>query len=140
MTLGETKIPERLYFRIGEVAELSGVKPHVLRYWESEFPSVSPEKSASGQRVYRRTHVETVLLIKHLLYQERYSIEGARKKIRELRKQGDLKAFKEERVLAPSPDREARLRRLKALALELRQLAEFPLEETFRIKTSGVGG
>ena len=89
-----TKIPDRLYFRIGDVAELIGVKPYVLRYWESEFPMISPEKSASGQRVYRRADVETVMLIKQLLYTERYSIEGARKRISELRKQGELKLAK----------------------------------------------
>jgi DNA-binding transcriptional MerR regulator len=89
-----TKIPDRLYFRIGDVAELIGVKPYVLRYWESEFPMISPEKSPSGQRVYRRTDVETVMLIKQLLYTERYSIEGARKRISELRKHGELKLAK----------------------------------------------
>ena len=89
-----TKIPDRLYFRIGDVAELIGVKPYVLRYWESEFPMIAPEKSPSGQRVYRRTDVETVMLIKQLLYTERYSIEGARKRISELRKHGELKQAK----------------------------------------------
>src|SRR4051794_1157928 len=89
-------IPDRLYFRIGDVADLVGVKPYVLRYWETEFPMISPQKSASGQRVYRRSDVETVLLIKHLLYEERYSIDGARKRLRELRKDGSLKAFKQE--------------------------------------------
>jgi DNA-binding transcriptional MerR regulator len=90
------QIPERLYFRIGDVAELVGVKPYVLRYWETEFPIVAPTKSGTGQRVYRRTDVENLLLIKHLLYQERYSIEGAKKRIRELRKEGELKAFREQ--------------------------------------------
>src|SRR3954463_15703711 len=84
--LGAT-IPDRLYFRIGDVAELLGVKPYVLRYWESEFPMISPQKSSSGQRVYRRSDVETVLMIKRLLYEERYSVEGAKKKIKELRKE-----------------------------------------------------
>jgi DNA-binding transcriptional MerR regulator len=93
---GSPTIPDRLYFRIGDVADLVGVKPYVLRYWETEFPMISPQKSASGQRVYRRSDVETVLLIKHLLYEERYSIDGARKRLRELRKDGVLKAFKAE--------------------------------------------
>ena len=69
-------IPDRLYFRIGDVAELLGVKPYVLRYWETEFPIISPQKSTTGQRVYRRGDVETLVLIKHLLYKEKYSIEG----------------------------------------------------------------
>jgi DNA-binding transcriptional MerR regulator len=98
--INRIQIPDRLYFRIGDVAELIGVKPYVLRYWESEFPMISPQKSSSGQRVYRRSDVETVLMIKHLLYEERYSVEGAKKRIRELRKEGELKLFKEETVAA----------------------------------------
>lgn len=91
---GVKPIPEKLYFRIGDVSEIVGVKPYVLRYWESEFPMISPEKSASNQRVYRRVDVETVILIKKLLYEERYSIEGARKKIRELKREGGLKSLR----------------------------------------------
>jgi DNA-binding transcriptional MerR regulator len=99
-----TVIPDRLYFRIGDVADLAGVKPYVLRYWETEFPMISPQKSASGQRVYRRGDVETVLLIKHLLYEERYSIDGARRRLRDLRKDGALKTFKQETLAArPNP-------------------------------------
>jgi DNA-binding transcriptional MerR regulator len=105
------QIPEKLYFRIGDVAELLGVKPYVLRYWESEFPLINPEKSPTGQRVYRRSDVETLVMIRHLLYEERYSIEGARKKIKELRKEGELKDFKAEALessdssteVAPAP-------------------------------------
>lgn len=93
-------IPDRLYFKIGDVAELVGVKPYVLRYWESEFPMLSPEKKSTGQRVYRRSDVETLLMIKHLLYTERYSIEGARRRIRELRKEGTLKDYREKAVAA----------------------------------------
>lgn len=95
------RVPERLFFRIGDVARLLEVKPHVLRYWESEFPIISPQKSISGQRVYRRTDVETLVMVKHLLHDARYSIEGARRRIRELRKEGQLKSFKEEVVTAP---------------------------------------
>src|SRR3954462_13511997 len=90
-TTNRVEIPNRLYFRIGDVAELLGVKPYVLRYWESEFPVISPQKSSSGQRVYRRNDVETLLLIQQLLHEERYSVEGARKRIQELRKDGELK-------------------------------------------------
>jgi DNA-binding transcriptional MerR regulator len=74
-------IPNRLFFRIRDVAKLAGVKPHVLRYWEKEFPVISPEKTDSGHRVYRRRDVENVLLIKQLLHVERYSIAGARKRL-----------------------------------------------------------
>src|SRR3954466_11461331 len=104
MTANKVSIPDRLYFRIGDVADLVGVKPYVLRYWESEFSMISPQKSSSGQRVYRRSDVETVLMIKHLLFEERYSVEGARKRIKELRKEGELKLFKEEKIAGSSEE------------------------------------
>ena len=72
------EIPDKLYFKIGEVAELLGVEPYVLRYWESEFPVLSPKKSGTGHRLYRRKDVELLLRIKHLLYEKRFTIEGAR--------------------------------------------------------------
>jgi DNA-binding transcriptional MerR regulator len=72
------EIPDKLYFRIGEVSEILGVEPYVLRYWETEFPNLSPKKSSSGHRLYRRKEVELLLHIKHLLYEKRYTIEGAR--------------------------------------------------------------
>lgn len=75
------EIPNKLYFRIGDVARLSGIKPHVLRYWETEFPTIAPKKSGTGHRLYRRKDVELILEIKHLLYEKRYTIEGARKAI-----------------------------------------------------------
>ena len=84
-------IPNRIYFRIGDVAEIVGVKPYVIRFWEGEFPFVAPEKSASGQRVYRRSQIESLILVKHLLHVERYSIEGAKKKLTELRRTAKLK-------------------------------------------------
>jgi DNA-binding transcriptional MerR regulator len=71
-------IPDKLYFRIGEVGDLVGVEPHVLRYWESEFPSVGPKKSDTGHRMYRRKEVQLLLKIKYLLYEKKYTIEGAR--------------------------------------------------------------
>ena len=75
---GAPEIPDKLYFRIGEVSELLGVETYVLRYWESEFPSLAPKKSGTGHRLYRRKDVETLLRIKHLLYEKRFTIEGAR--------------------------------------------------------------
>lgn len=72
-------IPDKLYFRIGEVSELARTQPYVLRYWETEFPSLKPTKSPSGHRLYRRQDVEMVLEIKRLLYEEGFTIEGARK-------------------------------------------------------------
>ena len=73
------EIPNKLYFRIGEVAKLAGIKPYVLRFWETEFPALGPKKSGTGHRLYRRKDVELVLEIKRLLYEKRYTIEGARK-------------------------------------------------------------
>lgn len=78
-----TQIPNKLYFRIGEVADLLTVKPYVLRYWETEFLDVRPAKSKSGQRLYKRRDVELLLRIKDLLYLERFTINGARKRLKE---------------------------------------------------------
>ena len=73
------EIPDKLYFRIGEVSRLAGIKPYVLRFWETEFSVLDPKKSGTGHRLYRRKDVELVLEIKRLLYVNRYTIEGARK-------------------------------------------------------------
>ena len=95
----EPEIPNKLYFRIGEVAKLAGIKPYVLRFWESEFPGLGPKKSGTGHRLYRRKDVELVLEIKRLLYEKRFTIEGARKVLetkpkrenaKSIRKQGEL--------------------------------------------------
>src|SRR5580700_4283347 len=75
----QREIPDKLFFRIGEVSQLVGVEAYVLRYWESEFPGLSPRKSSSGQRMFRRKDVELLLRIKHLLYDQKFTIEGARK-------------------------------------------------------------
>ena len=72
------EIPDKLYFKIGEVSDLLGVEPYVLRYWETEFPVLSPKKSGTGHRLYRRKDVELLLRIKHLLRDKRFTIEGAR--------------------------------------------------------------
>ncbi len=76
-------VPDKLYFKIGEVAEIVGVETHVLRYWESEFPQVRPNRAVSKQRLYRRRDVDLFLEIKRLLYEEEYTISGAKKKLRE---------------------------------------------------------
>jgi DNA-binding transcriptional MerR regulator len=75
-------IPDKLYFKIGEVSQLVGVEPYVLRYWESEFPGLSPRKSNTGQRMFRRKDVELLLTIKQLLYEKKFTIEGARKALK----------------------------------------------------------
>jgi DNA-binding transcriptional MerR regulator len=76
-----SRIPEKLFFKIGEVCELIKVQPHVLRYWETEFPMLAPQKNRAGQRVYRRKDVEMVLRIRDLLYEEKFTIAGAKKKL-----------------------------------------------------------
>lgn len=74
-------IPDKLFFKIGEVCDLVGVQPHVLRYWETEFPMLQPQKNRAGQRTYRRKDVEMALRIKELLYDERFTIAGAKRKL-----------------------------------------------------------
>ncbi|MCI0485489.1 MAG: MerR family transcriptional regulator [Blastocatellia bacterium] len=81
METGTSRIPEKLFFRIGEVCELIKVQPHVLRYWETEFPMLAPQKNRAGQRVYRRKDVEMVMRIRDLLYEEKFTIAGAKKKL-----------------------------------------------------------
>ena len=75
------KIPNKLFFKIGEVCEITDTQPYVLRYWESEFPALAPAKNSSGQRIYRRRDIETVLRIKQLLYDEGFTIAGAKKRL-----------------------------------------------------------
>lgn len=83
--------PVQEFFSIGEVCELTSLKPHVLRYWESQFKFLSPAKNRSGNRVYQRREIELILLVKHLLYVEKYTIDGARQKVDERRKAGTLR-------------------------------------------------
>jgi DNA-binding transcriptional MerR regulator len=77
----DRKIPNKLFFKIGEVCEITDTQPYVLRYWESEFPALAPAKNSSGQRIYRRRDIETVLRIKQLLYEEGFTIAGAKKRL-----------------------------------------------------------
>jgi len=83
--------PVQEFFSIGEVCELTDLKPHVLRYWESQFKFLNPAKNRSGNRVYQRREVELILLVKHLLYTEKYTLDGARQKVDEHRKGGALR-------------------------------------------------
>jgi DNA-binding transcriptional MerR regulator len=94
-----SRIPEKLFFRIGEVCELIKVQPHVLRYWETEFPMLAPQKNRAGQRVYRRKDVEMVLRIRDLLYEEKFTIAGAKKKLLEETRGGAPRT----RPAAPEP-------------------------------------
>jgi DNA-binding transcriptional MerR regulator len=117
MTPGVTELPDKLFFKIGEVADIVGVKPHVLRYWESEFPALRPMKTRGSHRMYRRKDVELAMLIRRLVHDQGYTIPGARKKIRELghhRRDSDPE---------PGAAREARLRaELLAVRKELADL------------------
>ena len=88
-------IPDRMYFKIGEVCKITGIKPYVLRYWETEFDLITPEKSNANQRVYQRRDIENILTIKQLLWGERYSIEGARQKLKDLKREQRFKRLSE---------------------------------------------
>ena len=83
-------IVKRTYYSIGEVSELAGLKPHVLRYWETQFDVLSPTKNRGGSRVYRMKEIETILLVKHLLYEKRFTIAGAKKELQKMRVGGQL--------------------------------------------------
>jgi DNA-binding transcriptional MerR regulator len=136
-----SRIPDKLFFRIGEVAELLDVKTYVLRFWETEFKMVHPSKSRSGQRVYRKKDVEILLLIKHLLYVERFSIEGARKRLREMKAKSSKKLApkgsasteqeesKKEKPTPVSPDSREEVR---ALLIEIDKLSQPDLSQFFR--------
>lgn len=100
-------IPDKLYFRIGEVSSIVGVKAYVLRYWESEFPDIRPSKSKSGQRLYKRRDVELLLQVRELLYDRRFTIDGARQRLRELIREGktdeSIDRVADEEIMAVPP-------------------------------------
>ena len=106
MNRAAVPIPEKLFFKIGEVCDITGVQAHVLRYWESEFPMLAPQKNRAGQRTYRKRDVEMVLRIKELLYEDQYTIAGAKKKLTgELRGASKLKVVTPEMsAQQPSPE------------------------------------
>ena len=108
--------PVQEFFSIGEVCELTDLKPHVLRYWESQFRFLNPAKNRSGNRVYQRREIELILLVKHLLYTEKYTIDGARQKVDEHRKGGDLRTTARAALT---------LQTLDALEHELKELIQF---------------
>lgn len=86
-------LPMREFFAIGDVCELTGLKPHVLRYWESQFRFLHPAKNRAGNRVYQRREVELIMLVKQLLYTDKYTMDGARQRVDEFRKAGELKTI-----------------------------------------------
>ncbi|MBL7686191.1 MAG: MerR family transcriptional regulator [Deltaproteobacteria bacterium] len=109
-----TVIPDKLYFKIGEVADLVGVKPYVLRYWETEFPDIAPGKSRTNQRLYKRKEVEKVLLIRDLLYKEKFTINGARKRIKELERGNKIEEKEQQTSLFVEPLDQGFLKKMKA--------------------------
>jgi DNA-binding transcriptional MerR regulator len=108
--------PVQEFFSIGEVCELTDLKPHVLRYWESQVRVLSPAKNRSGNRVYQRREIELILLVKHLLYTEKYTIEGARQKVDEHRKGGELRGAARAALTVQT---------LESLETELKELIRF---------------
>ena len=110
--------PAKRYYRIGEVSRITGVKPYVLRYWESEFRWMAPQKSRSKQRLYRKRDIDMILLIKRLLYGQRYTIAGARKKLREMGVGRALDAAD----LAFATDHRARYRKIREELASIRAM------------------
>ena len=94
-------IARKAYYAIGEVCDLTGLKPHVLRYWETQFEVLNPNKNRAGNRVYRPKDIELILLVKHLLYEEKFTIEGARQRLLDMRRAGELE---EERQVVLEPE------------------------------------
>jgi DNA-binding transcriptional MerR regulator len=112
--VGAQPIPQKLYYRIGEVAEIAGVKPHVLRYWETEFGFLSPQKNEGNQRLYTPKDLEKVLLIRKLLYEERFTVEGAKRRFRE--------EWRRSLLNANPADRSELIRQLRETADELESI------------------
>lgn len=108
-------IARKVYYAIGEVCDLVGLKPHVLRYWETQFDVLAPNKNRAGNRVFRSKDIELILLVKHLLYDEKYTIEGAKQKLQEMRRSGELAEERQE-VLEPEV--------LATMKSELRELLD----------------
>ena len=118
-----TDIPNKLYFKIGEVSDLTGVKPYVLRYWESEFNIVKPSKTRSNQRLYRRKEVELIFEIKKLLYEDKFTIAGAKKVLQERTKtkgDGQLKM----NLTSKEDERKDILRAVRKKVLEIKKIVE----------------
>ncbi|MGH9324329.1 MAG: MerR family transcriptional regulator [Vicinamibacteria bacterium] len=119
----QRNIPSKLFFKIGEVCEITDTQPYVLRYWESEFPALAPAKNNSGQRIYRRRDIETILRIKTLLYEEGFTIAGAKKKLEQ-----EMKEQIKSGAVTPPPETVSGANGLKeeiqAIGNELRGILE----------------
>ncbi len=108
-------IAKKAYYSIGEVCDLTGLKAHVLRYWETQFELLRPTKNRAGNRVFRPKEIELILLMKHLLYEKKFTIDGARQRLLDMRKGGEILAVRRDMV-----DREF----LAGMKQELRQVKE----------------
>ena len=115
-------VAKKVYYSIGDVCDLVGLKPHVLRYWETQFDVLRPKKNKGGNRVFRAKDVEVVLLVKHLLYERRFTIEGARQRLKEMRRDGSMEQERAQ-VLRP-----AFLESMKDDLRELRDALTLPAE------------
>lgn len=113
-------VTKKVYYSIGEVCDLTGLKPHVLRYWETQFEILRPTKNRAGNRIYRSKDVELILLVKNLLYDQKYTIQGANKKLLEMRADGELEDGSHE-ILEPEF-----LEAMKAELQEIRQVLTPP--------------
>jgi DNA-binding transcriptional MerR regulator len=129
----DTRIPDKLYFRIGEVAQLAGVEPYVLRFWESEFPQLHPKKSGTGHRLYRRKEVELILEVKHLLYEKRFTIEGARLFFEQRKKKGGVKVASVRPETPPSPPEQVGLFAEPVPPVKIPQEIRREVEEILRL-------
>ncbi|MCX7794635.1 MAG: MerR family transcriptional regulator [Thermodesulfovibrionales bacterium] len=112
-----TSYSEKLFYRIGEVSRITGLEPYILRYWETEFPFLRPRKSSSGHRIYTRREIDLIFTIKKLLYEEKYTIEGVRKKFGIIKKSGESNPQKD------TNDSETR-ERLKKIKSKLKNILE----------------
>lgn len=115
----EPSIPNKLYFKIGEVSTITGVEPYVLRYWESEFKTIKPSRTQSKQRIYRRKDVELILEIKKMLYEQKFTIAGARKRLQDL-KSSDKQQLQFD--FQPTEDHQKALKEIKEELKALRKL------------------
>ena len=121
-SLGPGNIPDKLYFKIGEVKKITGVEPHVLRYWESEFKIIRPQRASSKQRLYRRVDVENILTIKKLLYEDGYTVPGARKLLTEKKVEPEIQP--EPPVSVPRDRARSLLADIKSDLQQLKEMLE----------------
>jgi DNA-binding transcriptional MerR regulator len=131
-------IPDKLYFKIGEVAKLCGIQTYVLRFWESEFPQLHPTKSGTGQRLYRKRDVEMALKVRRLLYDEGYTIPGARQAFQmEARSRGSEPEAQMELSVAPNPSAPIKLHKLKAELREILGMLSAPAARPRLVRRDG---